>query len=417
MKSPRVGIVGYGKMGQAIFSLLRRRGYATTVVCRTPEKALEAQRAFIKKSKLTSENVSSAQATKHSEEASPQQAHVFHHDPECLRDADIIIESVSEDLIRKKALFEQLEGMVRDDTLLVSNTSSVSINAMSSGLRRPERFCGLHFFYPLSLMAVVEIIKGDMTAPLVIQRLESLVKELGKWPIVVRDGPGSVINGILVHYYAEGMYILEEGIDGPSAVDQAARKYFYAGPCESIDTIGIELFLAGLKHAPAAGVPFVGPIRLVPKDRPEATNEELGGRQGFYFPPLLTRLHEEGHLGKKVGKGLYRYDKGRAYDYPGGFYFNEKRYGVPREVFESHKQEYIARRLLFSVFNGTLWAIYLGFLAPVAGDLAIQDILQMRAGPVTWMRQYGLKGLKEAFQELVRTEGVRFDVPIPHDLF
>ncbi|WP_448382531.1 3-hydroxyacyl-CoA dehydrogenase family protein [Desulfosoma sp.] len=416
MKTPTlIGLIGYGKMGHAILTLLRRKGYAVTVLCRSAEKAREAERTFVRKSRRTPKTAAGSEDRNASE---PIETHYrFTHDPLELKEASIVVETITESLSLKQELLRRVEGIVSEEALLVSNTSSISINAMASVLRRPERFCGLHFFYPLVLVHVVEIVTGEQTSREVVEDLKAWVSLLGKEPVVVRDGPGSVLNGILVHYYAEGAYLLEEGVGMPSQVDRAARRHFYVGPCESIDTIGIELFLEGLKNAPPPGSPSVVPIRLIPEDRPEATNEELGGRKGYYFPPLLTRLRQDGRFGKPAGRGLYLYANGRPVDDAPAYYFNAPRYGTRRCVAPEAVEDHMAHRLFFSVLNGTLWAMSQGFLTPNQADLGVREILQMPQGPVQWMRHAGRAAVASAFQDLVRTEGPRFDVSLPPEVF
>jgi len=416
VKTPTlVGLIGYGKMGQALVTLLRRKGYAVTVLCRSPQKAREAEQAFVRKSRRTHKAAAGFGEPNASD--SFETRYRFTHDPLELKEASIVLETVTESLPLKRELLHRVEGIVSEEALLVSNTSSISINAMASGLRRPERFCGLHFFYPLVLMNVVEIVTGEGTSPDVVEDLKAWVKLLGKEPVVVRDGPGSVLNGILVHYYAEGAYLLEEGVALPSQVDRAARRHFYVGPCESIDTIGIELLLEGLKNAPPPGSPSVVPIRLIPEDRPEATNEELGGRKGYYFPPLLTRLRQNGRLGKLAGRGLYLYASGRPLDDDSAYYFNEPRYGTPRSLPPEAVEDHMAQRLFFSVLNGTLWAVNQGFLSPKQADIGVREILQMPQGPVQWMRRAGYAAVASAFQDLVQKEGPRFEVSLPPEVF
>lgn len=397
-------------MGRALFQLFRRKGYPVTVVCRTPEGAAEAQRVCLKRNRASISQPDDGRWVE-------GEAYRFGHEPAMLEDAALVIESVTERLAVKQEILAKIEKVVSNEALLLTNTSSISINKMASVLQNPQRFCGLHFFYPLPLIDLVEIVRGDATSPAVVERLAHFAAVLNKKPVVVRDGPGSVINGILVHYYAEAAYLLEEGAALPSAVDRAARRHFYVGPCESIDTIGIELFLDGLENAPEPGTPSVVPIRLVPKGKEHLSNEALGGRKGFYFPPILSRLRQDGRLGKAVGRGLFLYEQGQARDDALAYYFNEDRYGVPRMQRDETDEDRMAHRLFFSVLNGTLWAMGQGFLSPEQADEAVREILQMKTGPVSWMRAQGLTAVEEAFRALVREEGERFQVPVPQEIF
>lgn len=411
-----IGLVGLGKMGRPLFQLLNRKGYSLTVLLRSPQRAEESRQALLRRVRAAKTIAQTPSGAQREPGEDWERCH-FTHDPSQFQGVDIVVESVSEDFVVKQKLFRILNAVVSEHALMLTNTSSLSITKMTSGLRNPKRFCGLHFFYPLPLIDLVEIVRGESTAQETVDRLISFVVALGKKPVVVRDGPGSVVNAILVHYYAEAAYILEEGLALPSAVDAAARRYFYVGPCESIDTIGIELLLNGLKNAPPPGIPCVLPIRMVPKGLEHLTNEELGGRRGFYYPALLTRLYEEGRFGKSVGRGLFVYEGAKVSDDEPSFYTDSRR--VRDVAYRGAKadEDRLAQRLLYSVLNGTLWAVALGFLSPDDADVAVQEVLHMKQGPVTWMRAQGERAVAEAFELLVREEGLRFRVPIRQEVF
>lgn len=201
------------------------------------------------------------------------------------KSADLVVEAVVENMDIKKKVFAEIEDYVREDALLTSNTSSLSVEEMSKALKRPERFAGLHFFNPVNKMPLVEIITHEKASR---QTIDSLVKwtlDVKKTPIVVKDGPGFLVNRILAPYLNEAAFLLEEGVS-VEALDEAALNFgMPMGPCRLMDEIGIDVCVK------------VGKIM----------HDGLGERA---VPSELAKnLYELKLLGKKNGKGFYLYDE------------------------------------------------------------------------------------------------------------
>lgn len=405
----RVGLIGYGKMGKALFNLLVQGGHEVTVVCRTEESAREHEAQFWKKT---------ANAWKRAghppdqigEKLEALKASIrFSSSLNALDGADTVMESMTEDLELKKRMFRKIEDVVSSSAWILTNTSSLSIAAMADVLRCKERFCGFHLFHPTALISLVEIVTGSSTSPGLVEALFSFARSLGRTPIQVADGPGSVINGILVHYYAEAVYLIEEGLAPPSVVDRAAKRFFYVGPIESIDTIGIELFLTGVKSAP--DVYSVCPIRLH-ADGDERTGEagsKAGARPGYHCPELLLKILRDGRMGRVSGKGIYLYQGGKAIDDDPMYYLDSSRF--PKGADRSIEEEAIVRRLVYAVLNGALWILHLGAATAEAVDIGVQEVLQMKEGPVAMMRRMGYETVREHFDELAAEWGPRFRPP------
>jgi 3-hydroxyacyl-CoA dehydrogenase/enoyl-CoA hydratase/3-hydroxybutyryl-CoA epimerase len=197
---------------------------------------------------------------------------------------DLVVEAVVENMDIKKKVLAEAEKYVRTDCLLTSNTSSLSIEQMSQALEVPSRFVGLHFFNPVNKMPLVEIITHERASKQTIDTLIKWALEVKKTPIVVKDGPGFLVNRILAPYLNEAAYLLEEGIS-IEELDQAALNFgMPMGPCRLMDEIGLDVCVK------------VGKIM----------HEGLGERA---VPcSLSTKLYESKLLGKKSGKGLYLYD-------------------------------------------------------------------------------------------------------------
>jgi 3-hydroxyacyl-CoA dehydrogenase/enoyl-CoA hydratase/3-hydroxybutyryl-CoA epimerase len=204
---------------------------------------------------------------------------------EGMKAADLVIEAVVENMEIKKKVFAELEGHVRKDTLLTSNTSSLSIEEMSKALKDSSRFAGLHFFNPVNKMPLVEIIRHEKASKETIDTLVKWTLEVKKTPIVVNDGPGFLVNRILAPYLNEAAFLLEEGIT-VEALDEAALNFgMPMGPCRLMDEIGLDVCVK------------VGKIM----------HEGLGERANP--SSLSTKLYDAKLLGKKSGKGFYIYDE------------------------------------------------------------------------------------------------------------
>lgn len=201
------------------------------------------------------------------------------------KSVDLVVEAVVENMDVKKKVFAETEGYVRDNCLLTTNTSSLSIEEMSKALKRPERFAGLHFFNPVHKMPLVEIITHEKADKKVIDSLVKWVLDVKKTPIVVKDGPGFLVNRILGAYLNEASFLLEEGVT-IDAIDEAALNFgMPMGPLRLIDEIGIDV---GIK---------VGKI----------LHEGLGER--LKPSSLPEKVYDLKLLGKKGGKGFYLYDE------------------------------------------------------------------------------------------------------------
>jgi 3-hydroxyacyl-CoA dehydrogenase/enoyl-CoA hydratase/3-hydroxybutyryl-CoA epimerase len=197
--------------------------------------------------------------------------------------AAFALEAVVEDIEIKRRVFAELEVRVREDCVLATNTSSLSVDELAKGLARPERLCGFHFFNPVHRMPLVEVVRGSQTSDRALVTGVNLARRLGKTPVVVRDAPGFVVNRILMPYLREATWLLEEGY-AVTEVDAAMRRFgMPMGPFEVVDEVGLDV---ALKVAGVLSRAF--PRRMSPS-------------------PELDRMVEAGRLGRKNGLGFYRY--------------------------------------------------------------------------------------------------------------
>lgn len=201
------------------------------------------------------------------------------------RKVDLLVEAVVENMDIKKKVFSEVEKEVSRNSLLTSNTSSLSVQEMSKALEFPDRFAGLHFFNPVHLMPLVEIIVHDKVAPETVEALYKWVLRVKKTPVIVKDGPGFLVNRILMPYLNEAGFLLEEGVSIKD-LDQAALNFgMPMGPCRLLDEVGLDV---GVKVA-------------------KVMHDGLGERAKS--SKMSSKMTEKGYLGKKTNKGFYLYDE------------------------------------------------------------------------------------------------------------
>lgn len=209
--------------------------------------------------------------------------------------ADIVIEAIFENSEAKRKLYARLEPQLAEQAILCSNTSTIPITELAHGLEHPERFCGLHFFNPVRQMPLVEVIRGKQTSGDTIATAVAYAKAIGKSPIVVQDGPGFLVNRVLLPYMNEALLLLESGAS-IKAVDRAATSFgMPMGPIELYDTVGLDIALHAGKVMQQAF-----PDRVVPSK-------------------ILPAMVEAGRIGRKAGKGFFDYttdSKGRTKSQP-----------------------------------------------------------------------------------------------------
>ncbi|WP_405855371.1 3-hydroxyacyl-CoA dehydrogenase [Streptomyces sp. NBC_00090] len=283
-----VAVVGTGTMGQGIAQVALVAGHPVRLYDSAPGRAGEAVAALtarldrlVEKGRLDAAAREAAVARLHAAE-----------ELEELADAALVVEAVVEHLPVKQQLFADLEKVVGDDTVLATNTSSLSVTAIAGGLRLPGRFVGLHFFNPAPLLPLVEVVSGFATDADVATRAYETMKGWGKTPVRCADTPGFIVNRLARPFYAEALRVYEEGAADPATIDAALRECggFRMGPFELTDLIG--------------------------QDVNEAVTRSVweSFHQNPKFTPSLAqrRLVESGRLGRKSGHGWFSYEDGAA---------------------------------------------------------------------------------------------------------
>ena len=215
---------------------------------------------------------------------------IVDHKGDGVRQADVIIEAIFENLEAKQALFADIEARAKPDALLASNTSSLKLADIAAKFRDPSRLVGIHFFNPVAMMPLVEVVAGDNTAPEAAQKAAAFVRKIDKLPLPVKDAPGFLVNAVLAPYMNEAMRCVDEGI-APEIVDAAMVAFgMPMGPIELADTVGLDVAVHAGKQLVADAVP----------------------------PKKLVELFDAGKLGKKSGQGFYSWVDGKAQKVSGG---------------------------------------------------------------------------------------------------
>jgi 3-hydroxybutyryl-CoA dehydrogenase len=282
----RLGIVGAGTMGAGIAQVAAQAGCTVWLVDAQPgaveraiERVGEGLRRGVARGTIRDEERAAALARLH---PAP--------DLRALADCELVIEAVSEREPLKREVFRELDAIAPPATILASNTSSISITRLAAATRRPDRVVGMHFFNPVPVMRLVEVVRGVDTSDATVARVRELAVALGKTPVEVRDYPGFVANRLLMPMINEAAYALMEGVATAEAIDQAMTlgANHPMGPLALADLIGLDVCL----------------------DVMRVLHEGFGDDK--YRPcPLLVNLVAAGRLGRKTGEGFFKYDGGR----------------------------------------------------------------------------------------------------------
>jgi 3-hydroxyacyl-CoA dehydrogenase/enoyl-CoA hydratase/3-hydroxybutyryl-CoA epimerase len=369
-RTERVHVVGAGVMGGDIAAWCALRGLEVTLQDRGMEyiqpAIVRAAGLFDKKVRDEDERAKTSARLRADREGSG------------IEDADLVIEAIFEDADAKKALYATLQTTMKPAAVLATNTSSIRLEELRTGLERPERFIGLHFFNPVAKLPLVEVVRCDDTTQEVLDIGFAFVKAIGKFPLECKSSPGFVVNRVLAPYIAEAMY-LAEALVPLRDIDRAAEEFgMPVGPIELLDSVGLDVAL----HV----------------------SEVLGAAFGKPVPPRLSHMVEKRRLGRKSGRGFYAWEAGKAVKQDES---GQTGSAAPADI---------ADRLILPMVNEAVACLHEGVVSDAdlldAGVIFGAGFAPFRGGPLKYARDRGMADIQQELRRLQEKHGERFR---PHE--
>jgi 3-hydroxybutyryl-CoA dehydrogenase len=356
-----IGVLGAGAMGSGIAQLAAHAGHPVvicdnnTAACAKSRKKLdETLKVLVEKGKMTGGEAYALQSRiKYTDHMSD------------FGECKLVIEAIIEEVEPKQIAFRSLDAVVSQETILASNTSSLSISAIGAPLKHPERMIGIHFFNPAPLMQLVEIIPAIQTDDATVQKAREIIDSWGKITVLAKDTPGFIVNRVARPYYGEALRICEEGIADSATIDWAMRE------------------LGGFKMGPFELMDFIG------NDINYKVTESVF--ESFYYDPrykpsfMQRRLVDAHWFGRKSGRGFYRYDA----DAPA--YVPKKDEALGRIIF---------KRILVMLINEASEALFLNVATKEDIDLAMTKGVNYPKGLLQWADELGAMQIVEKMDAL-----------------
>lgn len=355
----KIGIIGSGAMGSGIAQVAATAGHDVFIYDNNPASLEKAKNnlasslsKLVEKQKLTKEKADSVLAKSN-----------FVSQLKDLGTCDLIIEAIVENLEVKQKVFSELEILVSENCILATNTSSLSIASIAAACKKPNRFLGIHFFNPATLMPLVEIIPGIATQDNLTSEIKKLIDSWGKTTVITKDTPGFIVNRVARPFYSESLRIYEEGISDLATIDWAMKEFggFKMGPFELMDLIGHDV---------------------------NYIVTETVWKQ-FYFDPRFKpalsqkRLLEAGFLGRKTGRGFYDYSS-----------------PLPEPKKDELLGKLICHRVLCMLINEAADALYYNIAGKEDIDLAMTKGVNYPKGLLKWADEIGIEKILNTLQEL-----------------
>ena len=346
-----IGIIGSGTMGISIAHFTSLKNHKTVVYDSSKKALTKSQKGLDKlleklhaKDKYSNEDINKIKSNLK-----------FTNKIEDLKNSELLVEAIIENLEIKKEVFSEIEKIVTKECIIASNTSSLSITALASSLNLNNRFIGMHFFNPANLMPLVEVIPAIQTSEKTIKKSQDLLREMGKVVVTAKDTPGFIVNRVARPFYGEAIRIYEEGIANFATIDWALKEFggFKMGPFELMDFIGNDI---------------------------NYTVTETVFKE-FYFDPRYKpsftqkKLKEAGYYGRKSGIGFYNYK-------------NEE----PKEINKNRElAKKIVLRILSMLINEAADALYLNIASKEDIDLAMTKGVNYPKGLLYWADEIGIE--------------------------
>jgi 3-hydroxyacyl-CoA dehydrogenase/enoyl-CoA hydratase/3-hydroxybutyryl-CoA epimerase len=295
---------------------------------------------------------------------------------DAVKSADLVIEAITEKLEAKQSLYAALEPKMKKGALLASNTSSIPLEDLAAKLENPDRLVGIHFFNPVAMMQLVEIVRGKNSSDESVGEALAFVNAIGKLPIEVKSAPGFLVNRVLMSYLAEAMRLYSEGVP-PEVIDREAVRYgMPMGPIELADVVGLDICKAVAAELIEA---FGG----------DSADDDMA--------KVIDERVAAGKLGKKTGEGFYLWTKGRPKKAPAGSGY------VSPEVID---------RMVFSMLNESMQCLAEGIVKDSESlDLGMifgTGFPPFHGGPIQYIKALGQSECQERLRQLAESNGKRF---------
>lgn len=377
--SQSIAVIGAGAMGSGIAQVAAQAGHHV-ILFDTNAAALERSRDQL--SKVAQRLVTKERWTQEQSDAIQQRIQRTESMEE-VKPCALIIEAIIEDFNAKKSLLQRIEAMVTADTIIATNTSSLSVTALAGQLERPEQCIGLHFFNPAPLMALVEVVPALQTDPKIGHSCHKLMEDWGKSPVIAKDTPGFIVNRVARPFYGEALRIAEEGTHDFEFIDEAMRAVgFRMGPFELMDLIGNDINYA---------VTF--------------TVFEAFYHDSRYRPNLIQKSHvDAGWLGKKVKRGYFAYDNN-------GNKSIEQISSNNTQLTDEH--EAVSNRIIAMLINEAVDALRLKIASEADLETAMTKGVNYPRGLLKWGNDWGLNHVLEQLETLQNHYGEERYRPSP----
>ncbi len=355
----KIAVIGSGTMGSGIAQVAATSGYQV--------KLFDLNNEALIKSKISLEKVLDRLIEKQKIDAAEknriQNNISYVNTLNDLSDSDLVIEAIVENLEVKRKVFSELEIVVSENTILASNTSSLSITSIAASCQKPERVIGIHFFNPAPLMQLVEVVPAIQTSEEVLNKTVQTISDWKKVVAVAKDTPGFIVNRVARPFYSESLRILEEGFADMATIDWSLKEMggFKMGPFELMDFIGHDVNYVVTETVFTA-------FYFDPRYKPSLTQK---------------RLVEAGYLGRKSGRGFYDYNK-----------------ELPKQTEDRIKAQQIFDRVLVMLINEAADALFLNIASAKDIDNAMTKGVNYPKGLLAWADEKGINWCVEKLDEL-----------------